>query len=200
VERERGRLAADLHADVLPALRRALSSAEDGGSVERLAVDLRDAVDEVEALLSQRRSIVLEEMGLLAAVEWLAERVEERSDVRVVIDVGGASAASPSGSRPPRSVERAAFRIAQLALDNVERHAPGSTVEVTLVVAPEQVHLTLVDNGPGLTSTPEAAATEGRRGLSDMRSEAVACGGRVRVGRANPPGTGTSITFDWPAG
>ena len=122
-EDERGRLAADLHAEVLPSLRRALVEAEAGGTVERLAADLRAAVDEVESLLVARRSIVLEEMGLLAGVEWLAERVEERSDVRVEIEVGTADAL---GGRPPRDVERAAFRVAQLALDNVVRHAPGA--------------------------------------------------------------------------
>ena len=92
VETERGRLAADLHAEVLPSLRRALAEAEAGGTVERLAADLRTAVDEVESLLLSRRSIVLEEIGLLAGVEWLAERVEERSEVRIEIEVGGEEA------------------------------------------------------------------------------------------------------------
>jgi signal transduction histidine kinase len=134
VETERGRLAADLHAEVLPSLRRALAQAEAGGTVERLAIDLRSAVDEVESMLLARRSIVLEEMGLLAGLEWLAERVEDRSDVRVEIAVDGGVEADPAAAgvaagsaaapdRPPREAERAAFRVAQLALDNVVRRA-----------------------------------------------------------------------------
>ena len=95
-ESERGRLAADLHADVLPSLRRALAEAEAGGTVERLAADLRAAVDEVESMLLARRSIVLEEMGLLAGIEWLAERVEDRSEVRVEIEVEGAAEGEPA--------------------------------------------------------------------------------------------------------
>ena len=134
-ETERGRLAADLHAEVLPSLRRALAEAEGGGTVERLAVDLRTAVDEVESMLLARRSIVLEEMGLLAGIEWLAERVEDRSAVRVEIAVEGRQrrgrrqGAAPT-DRPPRDAERAAFRVAQLALDNVVRHAPASAARV----------------------------------------------------------------------
>ena len=109
-----------------------------GGTVERLAADLRAAVDEVESLLVARRSIVLEEMGLLAGVEWLAERVEDRSDVRVEIEVGAADAL---GGRPPRDVERAAFRVAQLALDNVVRHAPGCTARVAVTASATAVRL-----------------------------------------------------------
>ncbi len=212
VETERGRLAADLHADVLPSLRRALAEAEAGGTVERLAADLRTAVDEVESLLLSRRSIVLEEIGLLAGVEWLAERVEERSEVRIEIEVGGdgpGSGADGPGSgdadatpgvaatRPPREVERAAFRIAQLALDNVIRHAPGASATVAVEVQPASVRLAVEDDGDGAPVDEAAAARGGRRGIADMRAEARACGAALEVGRGRD-GRGTSIRFTWP--
>lgn len=194
-EDERGRIAADLHADVLPSLRRALAEAESGGTVERLAADLRTAVDEVESLLVARRSIVLEEMGLLAGIEWLAERVEDRSDVRVEIEVGAGDAA---GGRAPRDVERAAFRVAQLALDNVVRHAPGATATVTVSASPAAVRLGIRDDGDG-PAVDEAAATRGgRRGIADMRAEALACGAALDVGRG-PGDRGTAIDLRWPA-
>ena len=187
-EDERGRLAADLHAEVLPSLRRALAQAEDGGTVERLAADLRAAVDEVESLLVARRSIVLEEMGLLAGVEWLAERVEDRSDVRVEIEV---EAADALGGRPPRDVERAAFRVAQLALDNVVRHAPGCTARVAVTASATAVRLRVQDDGDGPGVDELAAARGGRRGISDMRAEARACGASARDrARGGRPGDG----------
>jgi len=193
-EDERGRLAADLHADVLPSLRRALAEAEAGGTVERLAADLRMAVDEVESMLLSRRSIVLEEMGLLAGVEWLAERVEDRSDVRVEIVVGGAS----TDDRPPRDVERAAFRVAQLALDNVVRHAPGSSVEVEVVAGASAVRLRIEDDGDGPPVDEAAATRSGRRGIADMRAEARACSASLGVGRGTG-GRGTAIELRWPS-
>ncbi|HET7827971.1 MAG TPA: hypothetical protein VFL03_00310 [Candidatus Limnocylindrales bacterium] len=193
-ESERGRLAADLHAEVLPSLRRALAEAESGGTVERLAADLRSAVDEVEALLLSRRSIVLEEMGLLAGIEWLAERTEDRSDVRVEILVEGDA---PAGAaRPPRDVERAAFRVVQLALDNVVRHAPGSTVAVGVSVGAARVHVRLVDDADVPPIDEAAAARRGRRGLADMRAEAAACGARLDIGPGTS-GRGTAIDFRW---
>ncbi|MEW6225766.1 MAG: hypothetical protein AB1627_14175 [Chloroflexota bacterium] len=214
VESERGRLAADLHADVLPSLRRALAEAEAGGTVERLAADLRSAVDEVESLLVSRRSIVLEEIGLLAGIEWLAERVEERSEVRVEIEVAGDMGAAPghgtegaapghgtegaAPARPPREVERAAFRVAQLAFDNVIRHAPGSTVTATVAVSPALIRLDIVDDGPGPAVDESVAARSGRRGIADMRAETRAAGATLEVGRG-PGDRGTAVRFRWPA-
>jgi signal transduction histidine kinase len=215
-ESERGRLAADLHADVLPSLRRALAEAEAGGTVERLAADLRSAVDEVESMLLARRSIVLEEMGLLAGVEWLAERVEDRSEVRVEIEVEGTveggsadevvgEAEGPGDggavggpARPPRDVERAAFRVAQLALDNVVRHAPAATTVIRVTVMPVAVQLRIEDDGDGPPVDEAAAARSGRRGIADMRAEARAAGAALEVGRG-AGGRGTAVEFRWPA-
>ena len=196
VESERGRLAADLHAEVLPSLRRALAQAEAGGTVERLAIDLRAAVDEVESMLLARRSIVLEEMGLLAGLEWLAERVEDRSDVRVEITVDGggeadapvagagpgsdaALAAVATADRPPREAERAAFRVAQLALDNVVRHAPASTARVSVAVGPRLIRLRVEDDADS-APIDEAAAARSR----PARDRRHARGGRRVPGRA----------------
>jgi signal transduction histidine kinase len=199
VESERGRLAADLHAEVLPSLRRALAQAEAGGTVERLAVDLRVAVDEVESMLLARRSIVLEEMGLLAGVEWLAERVEDRSDVRVEIAVdGGGDAEATPADRPPREAERAAFRVAQLALDNVVRHAPSSTARVSVAVGPRLIRLRVEDDADSAPIDEAAAARSGRRGIADMRAEAAACRGALEVWRGAGD-RGTAIVFRWPA-
>ncbi len=200
-ETERGRLAADLHAEVLPSLRRALAEAETGGTVERLAADLRAAVDEVEALLAARRSIVLEEMGLLAALEWLAERTEDRSAVRVEILVegdGSTLGSSADAARPPREVERAAFRVAQLALDNVVRHVPSASVAVRVTVTQALVRLRIEDDGDGPPVDEGAAARSGRRGIADMRAEAAACGAQLLIARG-PDDQGTAIAFVWPA-
>ncbi len=197
-ESERALIAAELHAEVLPSLRRSLAEIERGDSVERLAVDLREAMAVVDGMLARRRSIVLEEMGLVAGLEWLAERTEEHAGVAVEIDLGGD--AQPAPGRPPRSVERAAFRIAQLAMDNAVRHAPGSTIHVWLAATSRAVHLRVADDGPGMVETPAAAATRGRRGIADMTADAEACGGSLHIGAARDSDpVGTSVVFTWPA-
>ena len=157
----------------------------------------------MEALLLARRSIVLEEMGLLAGVEWLAERVEDRSTVRVEIEVDALDAADTPGAadadagRPPRDVERAAFRVAQLALDNVVRHAPGRTARVRVVASGSIVRLRVEDDGDGPPVDEAAAMRGGRRGIADMRAEARACGAVLDIG-SGAGGRGTAVELRWP--
>ena len=193
---ERTRLAADLHAEIVPAVRDALAESERGGSPERLAASLRALLAEIDDLVDERHSVVLEELGLVAAIERLAERVEDRSEVRVTIDVDGASA-GPGSGRPPREVERAAFRVTGLALENVVRHAPDATADMTIVATPRDVVLTIEDDGPGLVPpSTDGAANVGRRGMIDMRTAADAVGATLTVGPASDVG-GTLVRFTW---
>jgi signal transduction histidine kinase len=190
---ERSRLAADLHADVVPGLRRALADAERGAPPEALAASLRDVLSEVEAVGGERHAVQLDIGGLVPALAWLAERVERRSDVTVTIDV------SDTETSPPSEVAAAAFRIAGLALTNVTWHAPGSQVAIDVRADADAVDLTIVDDGPGITSEAIAhAQAAGHRGIADMAAEAAACGGSVDVGR-RPDGPGTLVSFRWRA-
>ncbi len=194
---ERSRIARELHADVVPAIRRALAEAERNGSVERLAAALRDVLGEVDDLVAARHSIVLEVDGLVPAVEWLAERTEERSDVRVTIDVSGA--AGDGSARPPDAVASAAYRVTELALENVTRHAPGASARIEIRAEPDLVALVIADDGPGIAPGAErAAASLGRRGLMDMRAEAEICGASLTVSGPDD-GPGTVVRFRWPA-
>ncbi|HET9756013.1 MAG TPA: ATP-binding protein, partial [Candidatus Limnocylindrales bacterium] len=194
---ERARIARDLHAVVVPDLRRALREAENVGSVDRLAASLRDALRRVEAMVETRDAIGLEIGGLVAALESLAERVEDRSDVRVTIDVAESDGQPPAS--PPPLVAAAALRIAALALENVVRHAPSAQVRIVISSGPDRVALSIEDDGPGISPGIERAALEdGRRGLADMATEAALCGASLRSGLGKH-GSGMVVAFDWPA-
>ena len=172
-EAERERLAADLHALVLPDLRRAAARAATAGVPPDVELDLRRALEDVEQLMHQRQSVVLEQFGLVAALEWLAERTEERSPLRVELELDGEV---PEGARAiDPAIARAAFRIALLALDNVVRHAGATTATVGLSAPGLGLRLQVIDDG-----APSSGGNRSDgRGLADMRAEAAASGAAV---------------------
>src|SRR5205085_9476349 len=85
---ERTRHAGDLHAVVLPTLRRAIADAEAGGDPDVLARQLRTVDLELERVMADRWPVVLEAFGLVAALEDLAEQVEAGGGPAVEPDVG----------------------------------------------------------------------------------------------------------------
>lgn len=173
-EDERARLAADLHALVLPDLRKAAAAAASGRPGPE-SVGVQRALEDVEQLMHGRQSIVLEEFGLVAALEWLAERTEERSDLQVDLRLEGELVDQRDAVRA--DIARAAFRIALLAIDNVDRHAQAASATLGLRVERGLVALEVADDGP----SGQDWKGEGGRGLADMRSEAAATGGTFRI-------------------
>ena len=189
---ERTRLAGDLHAVVLPSLRRAIAEAEAGGDPEAVARHLRAVDLELERLMADRWPVVLEAFGLVRALEDLAERLEADGSPPVTIEVehGGA------GDRQPAPVERAAWRFALVTLDNAVRHAAASAITVSVATAPDRLHLVVADDGRGLPATPSPQRPHGR-GLPDATRRAADVGATVEV--RSRPTNGTEATFDWSA-
>ena len=189
-EAERTQLASDLHAVVLPSLRRAIAAAESGEDLDALAGHLRTVDLELERLMADRWPVVLDAFGLVRALEDLAERLETDGAPPIAIDlVEGDEAA-----RQPPAVERAAWRFAQMTLDNAIRHAAATTITVTVTARPNRLSVTVADDGRGLPAD-EPPLRAGGRGLPDASRRAAAVGARVEITR-NAAG-GTSVTFSW---
>jgi signal transduction histidine kinase len=186
---ERSRLAGDLHAVVLPNLRRAIDEAERGGDAETLALHLRTVDLELERLMADRWPVVLEAFGIVAALEDLAERIEADGELAVEIDV------ERSGERPPLAVERAAWRIAELTTENVVRHSEARNVRLVIDVDRDRLTLAVTDDGRGFPVAGAASQRAGARGLADARRRAEAVGARLMVDGGG--GGGTEIRFEW---
>lgn len=194
-EAERSRLASELHAEVLPSLRRAQDDlAEDHVGPATIAA-LREVADRLEQTMADRRDVVLEQLGLVEALEILAERVQDRAGVEVgitVLDEGR------STGRPPLAVETAALRIGRLAVDNAVVHGDPRSVELAVSSSPDGVTIEVSNDGrPIEPDASERAIRDGRRGLVEIREIAASVGGRVVVGTID--GTGARVRFDWPA-
>lgn len=190
-EEERARLAADIHAQLLPGLRRAAWAAAAAGVPATVAEDLRAAVSDAETLMDLRESVVLEQGGLVAALELLAERTEDRSGLEVELDLDGAP--DPVDLSP--AIARVALRVAILAVENSVRHARGTRIAIGLRHDPGGMCLRVSDDGVGLDA---AKRNPMGRGLRDMAAEARRIGGTIDVTSGTPGVAGTRVDLCWP--
>lgn len=194
---ERERLAADLHADVMPGLRTVLADLEAGGDPAVAAARLRAITEDLEAAMLARHHVILDELGLVTALEWLAERTEDRGLGRVDLDVADEPADGRAEGRPPRPVERAVLRVAELAIANGAAHGDGH-VAVRLACRRDRVMLEVTSRRPLPPDAGTGAAGRGRRGLVDMRRAAADVGADLEL--AATPDGGLRVLLRWEEG
>ncbi|BDG06864.1 ATP-binding protein [Anaeromyxobacter oryzae] len=194
-EDERKRIARELHdetSQALAVLAMGLEAAQDairGGRTPRLdevkAVAVR-TLEDVHRLILDLRPSVLDDLGLLSAIRWYAERTLETRGISVRCEFGELD------RRLPPEMETALFRICQETMSNVARHSKASAVLVQVGVEGDEIHIDIEDDGRGFD--PDAAARrEGRRpwGLMGIRERAEILGGTARVDSS--PGQGTRV-------
>jgi len=189
-EEERRRIARELHDELgqrLTALKMELSSLTHSGQAQgerQRVAGMLGMIDEtvaaVRRISADLRPLMLDDLGLNAAIEALAREAAQRMDVEVTVRLGQED--------PPLSSSAAIalYRMVQEALTNVGRHSRATDVSIRMHTAGDELVLTIHDNGHGFP--PGALQREGRFGLLGMRERAVALGGRLEVD--NPPGGG----------
>jgi signal transduction histidine kinase len=143
----------------------------------------------VRQIATELRPGVLDDAGLVSAVEWQAGEFERRTGISCRL------VSTLPEREPDAEVATALFRILQEALTNVARHAGATAVTIELAPRNRQVVLVVTDNGRGIT----ARELEDRRslGLLGMRERAFVLGGRVTV-TAGHGGMGTRVTASLP--
>ena len=150
------------------------------------AVD--DTVQMVRAIATQLRPGLLDDLGLVAAIDWQAEDFQKRSGISCVLTLPDND---PCVSRDQAT---ALFRIFQEILTNVARHAQAAKVWIYLGEEQSAVVLEVEDNGVGIS--PAQMAERRSLGLLGMRERAAAFGGAVEI--AGAPGHGTTVIVRMP--
>lgn len=203
-EEERRRIARELHdetAQELVQLTRALEELRRdvepalGPSVDHLLAKTRETLSSVRRFSRDLRPSVLDDLGLVAALETTVEEVDRRLPLGARVEVVG------TPRRVDLAVEVALFRICQEALRNVEKHARAKSVAVGLIFADDLIRLSVTDDGDGFTTTANPATElprRGKLGLVGMRERAALVGASFDLQSA--PGLGTRITVDVPQG
>jgi signal transduction histidine kinase len=138
------------------------------------------------------RPTMLDDLGLVPALQCLIERVSKRSGLVIKL-------VSPVPERLPAAVETALYRVVQESLTNVTKHARASRVEIRLQCSKDQVQCTVHDNGAGFDMN-EVLSRKGSRGLGlvGIRERVESVDGKVSINSF--PGNGTELVVTIPLG
>ncbi|MET0621957.1 MAG: histidine kinase, partial [Pyrinomonadaceae bacterium] len=178
-----------------------------------LPQDFSDAVHECQSLCEQTQAEIrtlsyllhppmLDEAGLMLALEWFIDGFSRRSGLHIQF------VAPPDFKRLPPQMETALFRVVQESLTNIYRHSGSTTAEIRLEHSERLVLLRITDfgrgmaaatgNGTGHGSGPPTPRVETLGvGISGMRERLRQLGGRLEV---RSDGAGTSVTAVLPLG
>ena len=199
LEQERRRIATDLHDEPLQKLvllQRALRSSAPGPyrSREALLGLVDDAASDLRTICERLRPPILDDLGLEAAIRWLAAETERAAPFRVEVRIQG----TPDLARISPEVETNLYRALQELLTNAVRHASASRVVITFTRAADAIRLVVVDDGVGFEAPPDfsAYAATGHLGLVGVNERISRLTGTVGVTSA--PGGPTSVRIDVP--
>jgi signal transduction histidine kinase len=157
---------------------------------------LRGPLDEIEKHLRRMshelRPTILDDLGLMPALEFLAQGVGARADLPITVT-------GPRAPRMPPRVELAIYRVVQEALRNAVRHSQATQVDVRLDYEVAGVRCSIRDDGRGF-DLASVLNQKGRRGLGllGMRERLNALGGLLSIDSA--PGRGTEVQVAIPIG
>jgi two-component system, NarL family, sensor histidine kinase DevS len=200
-EAERSRLARSLNDGAIQNLTSVLGSLAEiaeagaprvrelaGGAARRLSEELAG----LRALVTELRPAALDELGIEASLEDLAEQTRRRG-IEVDLSVDLALERGRADRRLDAELQSTVYRIVQDALQNTVDHASAGVASVTVVEEGEEVRVVIVDDGDGFDS----AASERGGGLRTMEERIELLSGRVEI--ESEPGSGTEVRAALPA-
>jgi signal transduction histidine kinase/tetratricopeptide (TPR) repeat protein len=205
-ENERARVARDLHDEIGQALtsvllratsvdsavageeRTVVDTSEVSRRVRELRQDAENAMHSVQRLAFDMRPAVLDDLGLVAALQRLVARTASRG-VQIELETVSLRA----GDRLPHDVETTAYRVVQEAVTNVVRHAGATTCGVIIGHPSGRLRIVIEDDGNGFDAS--LTAPHGL-GLLGMRERAALVGGTLTI--SSTPDHGTEVVFEVP--
>ncbi len=198
-EEERKRISRELHDGVLQDLIGV--TREIDSIVGRMGARANGLQDQLEAIRSVTQTIrrfsrdlrpsILDDLGLIPALEWLASDLSTRAGIAASVLVDG------QARRLAPEHELLVFRIAQEALRNVEKHASASEVSVNVLFTADAAEMRVTDNGRGFrVPRLQDGVYSGKLGLLGMRERANLMGASYEV--ESRPGRGTRVTVRVP--
>lgn len=193
-EQEKTRVARELHdelAQSLTALKmdtiwlrdhRDATAAEVQAKLDGMLAMLDASVAATRRIAADLRPLVLDDLGLVAAIEWLTQNFTQRWNVACTLDID-------EDMELHEPYATAVFRIVQESLVNVAKHARAAQVQVSVARTGSEVTLSVSDDGAGFDTA--APRKDGSLGLAGLRERAQLLKGTVSI--ASTTGQGTRV-------
>jgi signal transduction histidine kinase len=184
-EQEKSRIARELHDELgqsltalkldVAWLRERLADAPEPvrGKLASMQVVLDGTVAATRRISADLRPLVLDDLGLPAAAEWLVQSFSQRTGIACELVMGQGDL----DLRDPLATT--VFRVLQESLTNAAKHSQATQIEIVLEREGDQVVLTVEDNGKGFAV--EAPPPRGSFGLLGLRERATLVGGMVKI-------------------
>lgn len=144
-----------------------------------------DTIKKVQRISAELRPGLLDDLGLVAAIEWYCDEFEQRTGIKCELMLEDL----PDGDK---RINLALFRIFQEALTNVIRHANAKTVRITLRYTPQGITNIIEDDGVGISQ--EKIMSGKSLGLIGMRERARQVNGSIEFSKNTVAGT-KIVTF-----
>ena len=155
--------------------------------VQRMNEMIDDTLSLMRKIAMELRPALLEDLGLVAAIEWQLQEIHSRAGLDFNLEL------PEKGFHVSEQVSLAIFRIFQESLTNIVRHAGASHVDVTVENLGDSIRLTIQDDGIGI---PKGDLTDIESlGLMGMMERAIACGGEVTIRGEEDQGTNVAVVL-----
>ena len=153
---------------------------------------IETTINTVRRIASELRPGLLDDLGLVAAIEWQVQQFESRTGIHC----HWTTTASETEVELNREKATAVFRILQEILTNVLRHARASNLYIKLSDTKEYFEMEVRDDGQGITESQRINSRS--LGLLGMKERALLVGGEVNI--SGEEGAGTTVTVRVPLG
>jgi signal transduction histidine kinase len=192
LEEERSRIAREIHDEFgqqLSGLKMSLSSLKKSTDIDKesliniLVADVNTSIASVRQIANELRPVLIDKLGLFAALEWLVSEFEKKTGVisQLYMDMD-----SPAIDK---KLEINIYRICQEALTNITKHAKATSVKIDVKNGDDQLSLSIKDNGEGIKSSTLHNPLS--MGLLNMKERANLIGAVLNI--SSSPETGTII-------
>lgn len=201
-ENERRRIARDLHDEVgqsLTSLLIGLRTVADADSLEasrsraeELRIVTSNVLDDIKRLARGLRPSVLDDIGLVPALERLVQDFSRTHGLEVWLDAHGLT-----GTRFVETIEVTVYRLVQEALTNIAKHAEAQNTHVSIQRDGEQLRVEVQDDGRGFAAvSTKQLMLEGHLGLTGMQERVSLLGGVLVI--ESRPAQGTKVVATLP--